>query len=153
MPDETYALLGAPRCIEWRLREGAEGLELALVLRNKPASRLPEFGLVEVTPEGAGSWKLLKTGLWIEPAHTARRGGGALHAIFAAHTRIGGRDLTITPLDTALAGATGTDPMRFAPEPPDYTRGLDLHLYNNKWGTNFPMWWEGDLVARFVLGA
>ena len=153
LPADAHAVLGAPGRIEWRIEPRQDGLEVALILRGKPASRLPEFGLVEVTPEGAPSWEVLKTGHWIDPAKTARRGGGALHAVFAARTRIGGRILTITPLDTALAGATGTDPMHFAPDPPDYAEGLDLHLYNNKWGTNFPMWWEGDLVARFVLRA
>lgn len=153
LPDDAHALLGAPRSIEWRFAKRADGLEIALVLRNKPASRLPEAGLVEVTPEGASGWEVLKTGLWINPAGTARRGGGALHAIFAARARIGERSLSLVPLDTALAGATRADLMRFTPDPPDYAHGLDLHLYNNKWGTNFPMWWSGDLVARFLLRA
>jgi hypothetical protein len=26
-----------------------------------------------------------------------------------------------------------------------------FNLYNNKWGTNFPMWSEGSLAFRFVL--
>jgi hypothetical protein len=153
LPEDAHAALGAPREVEWRLAEGADGLEVALVLRGKPASRLPEAGLVELRIAGASGWQVLKTGLWIDPARAARRGGGALHAIFAARTRVGGRGLTLTPLDTALAGAPGADLMRFAADPPDYAGGLDLHLYNNKWGTNFPMWWSGDFVARFALRA
>ena len=41
--------------------------------------------------------------------------------------------------------------MHFDPKPPDYREGLRLNLYNNKWGTNFPMWWEGDLLSRLTL--
>jgi hypothetical protein len=26
-----------------------------------------------------------------------------------------------------------------------------FNLHNNKWGTNFPMWWEGDFSARYRL--
>jgi hypothetical protein len=32
-----------------------------------------------------------------------------------------------------------------------YAQGIRVNLYNNKWGTNFPMWWEGDGLFRFVL--
>jgi hypothetical protein len=41
--------------------------------------------------------------------------------------------------------------MPFQPDVPDYSRGVRFNLYNNKWGTNFPMWWEGSLAFRFVL--
>jgi Domain of unknown function (DUF5054) len=151
LPEEAHVERGAPPEIEWQLADGAEGLHLALVLRGKVASRLPEAGVLDLTPAGATRWDLLKTGLWIDPARTARRGGGALHAAFAARSRIAGRDLVVTPLDTALVGAAGADLMRFEAEPPDYSAGLRLHLYNNKWGTNFPQWWEGDLVSRLGL--
>ena len=33
----------------------------------------------------------------------------------------------------------------------DLGEGIRFNLYNNKWGTNFPQWWEGDLRARFIL--
>lgn len=153
LPEDAHARLGSPRNLEWRLAEGTEGLEMTLVLRSKVANRMLEAGLVEVTPDDATDWEFLKAGLWLDPARTARRGGGALHAIFAARCRIGGRPVVLTPADAALAGAAGTDFMRFVAEPPDYAAGLGLNLYNNKWGTNFPMWWEGDLVSRLVLRA
>ena len=43
--------------------------------------------------------------------------------------------------------------MAFDPAPPDFAPGIRFNLYNNKWGTNFPMWWEGTLMARFLLRA
>ena len=47
----------------------------------------------------------------------------------------------------------GGDFMAFTPDPPDFAQGIRFNLYNNKWGTNFPMWWEGTLAARFLLKA
>ena len=41
--------------------------------------------------------------------------------------------------------------MPFQPEVPDFGKGVRFNLYNNKWGTNFPMWCEGDLLARFRI--
>lgn len=151
MPEEATRALGAPEGVEWRLAPVPGGLRIDLVLRGKPANRMPEAGTVEVTPEGAAGWELLKTGLWIDPAQTARRGGGALHAVFAARARVGDRSLLLEPRDAALAGPAGGDLMRFDPDPPDYREGLRFDLYNNKWGTNFPMWWSGDLLSRLTL--
>ncbi len=34
---------------------------------------------------------------------------------------------------------------------PDYAAGVRFNLYSNKWGTNFPMWWEGSVMFRFVV--
>ena len=39
----------------------------------------------------------------------------------------------------------------FERQPPDFAGGIRFNLHNNKWGTNFPMWWEGDFTARFVV--
>ena len=41
--------------------------------------------------------------------------------------------------------------MPFQPAPPDLTQGVRVNLYNNKWGTNFPMWWEGSVAFRFIV--
>jgi len=31
------------------------------------------------------------------------------------------------------------------------TKGMHFDLYNNLWGTNFPMWFEDDCRFRFRL--
>jgi hypothetical protein len=41
--------------------------------------------------------------------------------------------------------------MPYLPDGPDWSQGLRVNLYNNKWGTNFPMWWEGQARFRFRL--
>jgi hypothetical protein len=63
-----------------------------------------------------------------------------------------GRDVCLTPLDTPLVGPADATFMRFNPEPPRFDAGLRFNLHNNKWGTNFPMWWGAErFTARYVL--
>lgn len=41
--------------------------------------------------------------------------------------------------------------MKIEKNAPDMDAGVYLNLFNNQWGTNFPMWYEGDGRARFRL--
>ena len=34
---------------------------------------------------------------------------------------------------------------------PDEKEGVYFNLYNNTWGTNFPMWYDEDTQYRFEL--
>ncbi|MDK1377369.1 MULTISPECIES: DUF5054 domain-containing protein [unclassified Sinorhizobium] len=144
--------LGAPAQVDYIVRPTGDGVELAVVLRGKPANRMPEAGFLEVAPKGVRGWEFCKTGLWQEAARTVRRGGGALQAIFAARATLAdGGHIRIEPLDSPLAGPLGQPFMLFPDRPPAYESGLAFNLHNNKWGTNFPMWWEGDFMSRFRI--
>jgi hypothetical protein len=148
MPDRARAELGAPARVELSIRGlDARRVEIRLVLRDKPANRMPEAGFLSLTPAGAADWALRKMGLWNDGKNIVRRGGGQLQAVEAV--RAG--EITVTPLDSALVAPAGAPFMPFQPEEPDYGRGVRFNLYNNKWGTNFPMWWEGSIAFRFVL--
>ncbi|THK39495.1 DUF5054 domain-containing protein [Ensifer sp. MPMI2T] len=144
--------LGAPARVDYVVRPTGDGVELVVVLRGKSANRMPEAGFIEIVAKGAVGWEFLKTGLWQQAARTVRRGGGALQAVFAARAALaGGGEMTIEPLDSPLAGPLGQPFMRFPARPPTYETGLAFNLHNNKWGTNFPMWWEGDFMSRFHI--
>jgi hypothetical protein len=148
LPAEASELLGGPGRIELALR-GIDRLqvEITLTLRDKPANRLPEAGFFNFTPDGCENWEWRRLGLWNGSKNIVRRGGGQLQAIEAARSG----SLTIAPLDCALVAPAGTPFLPFQPEIPDYSAGLRFNLYNNKWGTNFPMWWEGEIAFRFLL--
>ncbi|WP_163264086.1 DUF5054 domain-containing protein [Chelativorans alearense] len=152
LPEAAYETLGAPRRVDYVLSPHRGGLELAVVLRQKPANRMPEAGFLDFAPKDTQGWHFLKTGLWQEAARTAPRGGGALQAISVARSMLeGGTPLRIAPLDTPLVGPLGQPFMVFPKTPPSYDAGLRFNLHNNKWCTNFPMWWEGELAARFRI--
>lgn len=152
-PEQARLDLGAPRRVELLLKPvGTARLEVTLILRDKPANRLPEAGFFVLTPEGVAAWDYHKMGLWQPGDRVARNAGGCLQAVTAVRGPVpGGRNLLVEPLDTPLVAPAGGDFMTYDPAPPDLSAGLRFNLYNNRWGTNFPMWWEGSFKARFVL--
>jgi hypothetical protein len=148
MPAEANALLGAPESVSLTVRGlDADRVEITLIVRDKPANRMPEAGFLSFTPATSAGWELRKMGHWNRADNIARRGGGQLQAIEAART-VG---LAITPLDSALVAPAAAPFIPFQPDVPDFGAGLRFNLYNNKWGTNFPMWWEGSVAFRFIV--
>lgn len=152
LPADAHAEIGAPCRCDITLRGlGDRQVEITLALRDKPANRMPEAGFFRFTPQDAASWRLRKLGLWHDGGAIARKGGGQLQAVEAIETIAGGNRLTLALLDAALVAPAAAPFIPFQPERPDFSGGMRVNLYNNKWGTNFPMWWEGDAIFRFVL--
>jgi hypothetical protein len=149
MPERARRDLGAPESVAYTLRADGDALILTLTLRGKPASRLPEAGFLHVTPAGNPRWQVRKMGLWHDSY--IRRGGARLQAAEAVRSFGGTPGLAIELIDAALVAPVAGGFMPYLPDGADWSQGLRVNLYNNKWGTNFPMWWEGNLVARWRL--
>ena len=152
LDDEAHHRLGGPRRQELSIRGlDANAVEVTLVLRDKPANRLPEAGFMTLTPSGAAQWSLRKMGLWNPAGNIVRRGGGQLQSVEAVRATTPAGTLTATLLDSGLVAPAAAPFMPFQPAVPHYDAGIRLNLYNNKWGTNFPMWWEGTVAFRVML--
>ncbi|WP_193337276.1 DUF5054 domain-containing protein [Devosia beringensis] len=152
MPEQAHQLLGAPPAHELILRGiDASTVEITLVLHDKPANRMPEAGFLQLTPDHAQYWAIEKLGLWHAPGDIVRHGGGQLQAGTTLRFATPQARVTMDLLDAALMAPAGAPFMPFQPEPPDLSQGVRINLYNNKWGTNFPMWWQGSIAYRFVL--
>ena len=152
MPEEAVRDLGAPERIELRAQPlDDKRLQLTLVLRNKAANRMPEASFLTFTPSDASDWRYRKMGTWQDPARTAPRGGGQLQAVEAVSAKLADGELTVTPLDSPLVAPADWPFMTFNHAPPNFDAGIRFNLHNNKWGTNFMMWWGGDFAARFVI--
>ncbi len=152
MPETAHALLGAPRRVEVALRAIDENsVEITLVLRDKPANRMPEAGFLRLTPHAATDWQFEKLGLWHRTGRIAARAGGQLQAVNAVQCMASEQTLHVGLLDSALAGPSDTPFFPFHATVPAFAAGISVNLYNNKWGTNFPMWWEGTLMSRMIV--
>ena len=152
LPAEARTLLGGPARHELSIRGlDSNRVEVRLVLRDKPANRMPEAGFLTLTPSGAENWCLLKMGLWHDGQNIVRRGGGQLQAVEAVRTTADAGAVEINLLDAGLIAPAHSPFMPFQPAAPDYDGGLRVNLYNNKWGTNFPMWWEGSATFRVIV--
>jgi Domain of unknown function (DUF5054)/Glycosyl hydrolases family 38 N-terminal domain len=152
MPSEAVQRFGAPRELVLSFSADKDGLQLRLSLRDKPANRMPEASFLSFTPEGRANWAFRKMGLWHKPANYAKSGGAQLQAVSAVKAEFtGSGPLVVEPLDTPLIAPQSWDFMSFCKGLPDFGEGIRFNLHNNKWGTNFPMWWEGDFSARFRI--
>ena len=152
MPAEAVRELGAPPSIELTLEPIDERrVQLSLILHDKPANRMPEASFLNFAPDHATDWRYRKMGAWQDPERTAPRGGGQLQAAEAVSAKLTGGRLIVTPLDTPLVAPLDWPFMVFNVAPLDLSAGIRFNLHNNKWATNFPMWWGGSFVARFVI--
>lgn len=152
MPAEAVERFGAPRQLAVEFSADDDALQLRLSLRDKPANRMPEASFLSFTPDGAKEWVFRKMGLWHRSGNFAGSGGAQLQAVNAVSGISGDAGaLVIEPLDTPLVAPQSWDFMSFCKDLPDFDDGIRFNLHNNKWGTNFPMWWEGDFSARFRI--
>jgi len=152
LPEDARALLGGPVRHELSIRGlDAHRAEVTLVLRDKPANRMPEAGFLSFTPAQATNWSLKKMGLWHDGTNIVRRGGGQLQAVEAVRAVTADGPFELRLLDAGLVAPASADFMPFRSEIPDYGAGIRVNLYNNKWGTNFPMWWEGTVAFRLIV--
>ncbi|MBY5338010.1 DUF5054 domain-containing protein [Rhizobium leguminosarum] len=151
MPAEAVQKYGAPPHVMLHFTAERDRLDLRLTLHDKPANRMPEASFLSFTPDGAGDWNFHKMGLWHRSGNIATSGGGQLQAVTSARRDLADGPLTIETFDAPLVAPQGLDFMTFCRTLPDFTAGIRFNLHNNKWGTNFPMWWQGDFQARFRL--
>lgn len=152
MPELAISSYGAPSRLSIRLAALGDVLELTLVMHDKPANRMPEASFLHFMPASAVGWHLHKMGIWHRSDRYVHGGGAQLQAVSAMRADLADEaKLTIEPLDTPLVAPQSWDFMSFCKTLPDFRDGIRFNLHNNKWGTNFPMWCEGDLVARFRI--
>ena len=133
-----------------RARGGAVLLELQWF--GKQANRLPEALWLGFDLPGAAmrGWRMLKLGTWIGPLEVVRDGNRRLHAAQALEHTDGRSRLRIELLDAALVAPGEPSLLNFTNRQPA-GGAMHVNLYNNVWGTNFPMWSDDDARFRFVL--
>lgn len=152
MPELAHRTLGSPARLDFSIRSISDTqLEVTLRLHDKPANRMPEASFLTMTPAKAGPWAFLKLGLWNPADNIVTRGGGQLQAVEACRIDVENKQITLNLLDSSLVAPAGTPFMPFQPEVPDFSAGVRINLHNNKWGTNFPMWSEGNITSRILV--
>lgn len=116
---------------------------------DKPANRVPEAMWLRFDPRRTLRG-ISKLGYVIDPANVIGHGGRGLHATDGTLYFDG---VKLQSLDAVLCSVGGKNVYRYVTDIPPMDKGVYVNLFNNQWGTNFPMWNEGDGRARFVLSA
>jgi len=151
---EEHQRLGAPKTawIEYVFPKNKTEIEIRLQWFNKPANRMPEALWYSFCPalKEPENWTIDKMGKPVSPLDVIKDGNRNLHG-FDQGINYSDSDINIEieSLDAGLVAPGRPRLMEFDNSQPDINGGMHFNLYNNKWGTNFPMWYEEDAVFRF----
>ena len=122
---------------------------------DKPACRLPEAYWMSFVPcsKPSGAWLFDKLGEPVSPTDVVLRGGRWLHAVGdGAYYEDSLGSFRLTTLDAALIAPGKPSLLDFDMDhAPDLSGGVHVNLYNNIYGTNFPMWFQGSSRFRFRI--
>ena len=91
---------------------------------------------------------MCKMGEQISPLDVVRGGNRRMHCVECMHYHGADGKIDIINQDSPLISIGGRRLFGGCLDLPDMTKGFSYCLFNNKWGTNFPMWYEED--AYFV---
>ncbi len=155
-PARAVNSFGCPKrvLLEWFFPNAVAEACLTLRWFEKPACRLPEALWLSFVPavSSAVVWQMDKLGQPVDPLDVVPAGGSRLHAINRGMTVLDGESvLDIRSLDAALLAPGEPSLLDFRSDPPNLVKGAHFNLFNNVWGTNFPMWYDDDAQFRFGL--
>lgn len=150
-PDEVRSFSSAPHwvLVGYEVVDGSpDELSCWLQWIGKPAGRWPESTWWSFVPDVAEPerWTMVKLGEEVSPLDVVAGGARTMHAVDSVRHPSG---LRIEMTDAPLVAPGSPSLLRFDDQLPDLAGGWHVCLYDNVWGTNFPMWCPGD--ARFRL--
>jgi hypothetical protein len=141
--------LGAPAALIVQIAPQSDGLDLRLDWQDKPANRLPEAIWLQFQPRlKKPQWQFEKLGQKIDPADVIRDGNRHLHAVTGTVTA---GNFSLKSLDALLIAPGEPQLLNFTNQQPTQGNGITSVLYNNLWGTNFPMWYSDPASFRYEL--
>lgn len=146
-PKQAHERFGAPARVELLIVFEEKRITVDCAWFQKPASRVPEAIWLAFCPNAALR-RIHKLDAWIDPFSVVSGGNRRMHV-----TQKGIRwdGLQAEGLDTGLVSLGAPSLLEFDRTLPESNAGAWFNLYNNVWGTNFPMWYDENARFRFVL--
>lgn len=139
--------LGAPKIVQIIYSLVENGLNIELDWFGKDANRLTEAIYFNLFPN-ADEIMLEKLGCKVSPREVCVNGSRNLHAVHS----VGWDNYEIRNLHTPLVSFGGGKILEFDNKLEDIRKdGISFVLYNNVWGTNFPLWYEENAHFRFEM--
>jgi hypothetical protein len=127
-------------------------VEMTISLLNKPANRLPEAYWVSFMPSQVTAIFVEKMGCKVDVLDVVQGGNRQMHCIdnYVDIVTTNGT-IRITSLDAPVVAIGERKALNYSTKLPDINRGVHFCLFNNIWGTNFNLWWEGSITYRFKI--
>lgn len=153
-PSLPHQTAGCPQAYSLLVQPQGEGLLLSLQLHTKPANRLPEALFLPFLAPIGSRLLVRKIGQWVDPDTVVPGGNQRVHgmegfAFVDNKATATSCCLFIDSLDAVLLAIDAPTLLDF--DRKGETNQVYVNLYNNLWGTNFKMWYEEDILCRFVL--
>lgn len=149
---ESADLYGCPREAVIRYRFDKE-VKCRLIWKKKDANKMPEALWLDCQfgTDNPSLWMLQKMGEKISPLHVVKGGNRRQHCTERLSYEGADGSLEIINHDAPLVSVGGRRLYGGCLELPDLKEGFAYCLFNNKWGTNFPMWCEDDCLFDFTI--
>ena len=138
--------------VEYIIPESGKSVEMRVTFVNKPAVRLPEAYMLSIVPSDIQRILVEKTGFMVDVSDVVPGGNRQMHAIDNHIDIVTGKGtVRITSPDAPLAVIGERNMLNYSLKLPELNKGVHFCLFNNLWGTNFSMWWEGSISYRFII--
>lgn len=150
--DETACdLAGAPRTIQVLYTIDAQGVSFDVLWLDKDANRTTEAIFLHLYP-AFDNFSLTKLGSSIDYKSVVSMGGRNLHAVEKCTFKCSGEEFEIQNLHSPLISLGQGKILEYDNKIEDCaTDGISYVLYNNVWGTNFPLWYEDNACFSFKI--
>ncbi len=138
--------------MEYITDNSGKKIELRVAILDKPANRMPEAYWLSFNPGDILGVVAEKTGSPVDLMDVVSGGNRQMHGIDRyVDIKTSKGTYRISSYDAPLLSVGERDALNYSTSLPDLSQGVHFCLYNNLWGTNFSMWWEGSIVYRFTI--
>ena len=133
--------------------EFADDIRLRVHWADKDASRIPEalWLDMDLDVENKNRWIMQKLGQPVSPLDVVRGGNRRNHCVEALTYQGADGKIKIENFHSPLVSIGGRWLYGNHLEQPDMDQGFSFCLYNNKWGTNFKLWYEEDATFEYRI--
>ncbi len=143
--------LGAPETVQIIYNLCHTGLNINVSWFGKDANRLTEAIFMHIYPV-AGELTLEKLGENVNPADVVSKGSRNLHAVKKALLRTENGEYKFINRHSPLISVGKGKILEFDNKYENHAiDGIAYVLYNNVWGTNFPLWYEDNASFIFTI--
>ena len=148
MPTEAWERFGCPREIQYVLTVEEDGLQIDFAWFGKDKNRMAEAMWLSFSPivKNPLSWRIEKLGQTISPFRHVTCGGVQDYTSGSVQNE----DVRMRFSDGALVTFGKPDLLEFD-DAKITGEAVSVNLYNNVWGTNFPMWYDEDGRIRMKI--
>lgn len=151
--EEAAEAYGAPREVTIQYSFEEDGLRCKLDWKRKDANKIPEalwFGF-QFDVENPMRWTMKKMNTIVSPLNVVRGGNRQQHCVEEMMYEGADGCVYVKSLHAPLVSMGGRNLYTDYENIPDMGNGFCFNLFNNRWGTDFPMWCEDDGFFEFRI--